>query len=130
MSKLRPISKVCLVKSQSLNYLANKVPMNMRGWVAVAESSYWVAWPNPKKRAEQRCNFLVASLKREGGSLFVRRGIYLASRKLFGQGEGFFLQQGGKIAQNRPFPTRYFLLLFCYYFAIFGGKIISVLFCY
>ena len=34
------------------HYLLNKLPANLRGLVAVAESSHWLAWPNglsPKK---------------------------------------------------------------------------------
>ena len=56
MSKLRPIPKICQVKSKSLDYLAIKVPMNLRGWVAVAEDPPWFAWPNgqtTKKQAVQ-----------------------------------------------------------------------------
>ena len=56
MSKLRPIPKVCLVKFQSLDYLANKVPMNLRGWVAVNESPYWVAWPNGATIKNEQCS--------------------------------------------------------------------------
>ena len=59
--------KICRVKSQSLDYLANKVPMNLRGWVAVAESPHWFAWPKGKKLSsaaqQQEHNFLEASLK-------------------------------------------------------------------
>ena len=43
MSKLCPIPKICQEKSQSLDYLEKKVPMDLRGWVAVAESPPWFA---------------------------------------------------------------------------------------
>ena len=46
MSKLRPVPKICQVKYQSLDYLANTVLVDLRGWVAVAESPHWFAWPN------------------------------------------------------------------------------------
>ena len=46
MSKLRPVPKNCQVKSPSLDYMANEVPVDLRGWVAVAESPDWFAWPN------------------------------------------------------------------------------------
>ena len=46
MSKLRPVTKICQLKSLSLDYLANKVPMNLGGWLVVAESPHWFAWPN------------------------------------------------------------------------------------
>ena len=54
MSNLRPIPKMCIVKSQSLYYLANNVPMNLRGWVALAESPHWFVRPNgpPKKTVQ------------------------------------------------------------------------------
>ena len=48
-----PVPKICQVKSQSLDYMANKVPMDLRGWVADAESPHWFAWPNHKKWAVQ-----------------------------------------------------------------------------
>ena len=35
---------ICKVKYKSLNYLANKVPLNLRGWVAVTESPHCFAW--------------------------------------------------------------------------------------
>ena len=38
--------KICQVNSQSLDYMENKVPVDLRGWVAVAESPHWFAWPN------------------------------------------------------------------------------------
>ena len=56
MSKLRPIPKICQVMSQSPDQSANKVPMKLRFWLAVAESPHWLAWPNgltTKKRAVQ-----------------------------------------------------------------------------
>ena len=53
MSKLRPLLKICKVKSQSLDYLANKVPMNLRGWVAVSESPHCPNGPTTKKQAVQ-----------------------------------------------------------------------------
>ena len=46
MSKLRRLPKICQVKSQNIDYLANKVPVDFRGWVAVAESYHWFVWPN------------------------------------------------------------------------------------
>ena len=51
-----PVPKICQVKSQSLDYMANKVPVDLRGRVAVAESPHWSAWPygpTTKKRAVQ-----------------------------------------------------------------------------
>ena len=43
MSKLRPLPKIYQVKSQSLDYMANKVPVDLRGWVAAAENPPWFA---------------------------------------------------------------------------------------
>ena len=56
MSKLCPIANICQVKSQSLDYMTNKAPLDLRGLVAVSESPHWLAWPNgptTKKRAVQ-----------------------------------------------------------------------------
>ena len=96
MSKLRPIAKVCLVKSQSLDYLANKVSMNLLLLKVLIGLPGLTAQPlNTSSTAkQQRCKFLLASLKKGKGVFFVRRGVYLVSRELFCQGEGLFLQQG------------------------------------
>ena len=89
MSKLRPVPKICQVKSQSLDYMANKVPVDLRGWVAVAESPHWFAWPNgptteiSSAAQQQECKFLEASLKKGGGAFFARRGVYLACMEVF-----------------------------------------------
>ena len=56
MSKLRPLRKICQVKSQSLDYMANKVPVDSRGWVAVAESPHWFAWPNGPTTKNKQCS--------------------------------------------------------------------------
>ena len=72
MSKLRPVPKICQVKPQRLDYLANKVPVDLRDWVAVTESPHWFAWPNgptTKKRAVQPSS-KNASIKREEGRFF------------------------------------------------------------
>ena len=103
MSKLHPVPKICQVKSQSLDYLANEVPLNLRGWMAVVESPQWFAWPiGPTTKTssaaqQQECKFLEASLKKgKGVFFFAKRGVYLASKELFRQGEGFFPAPRGK----------------------------------
>ena len=69
--------------------MANKVPVDLRGWVAVAENPHWFAWPyGPTTKNEQcspaaECKFLEASLKKGGGAFFARRGVYLACMEVF-----------------------------------------------
>ena len=43
MSKLRPETENLPSKVPSLDYMANKVPVDLRGLVAVAESPRWFA---------------------------------------------------------------------------------------
>ena len=46
------VTKNCL----RADYLSNKLSADLRGWVAAAERSHWLVWPNgqsTKKRAVQ-----------------------------------------------------------------------------
>ena len=86
MSQLRPVPKICQVKSQSLDYLPNKVLMNLRGWVAVAENPHWFALPtaqpqkneqcSPAASKQQECKFLEVSRKKGGGA-FLQGGVFI-----------------------------------------------------
>ena len=94
MSKLRPVPKISQVKPQSLDYLANKVPVDLRGWVAVVEIPHWFAWhngPTPKKRAARLQIFGSKYKKGRRGFSFARRGVFLACKEVFRQGKGLFL---------------------------------------
>ena len=83
MFKLRPTPKICQVKSQNLDYLANKVPMSLRGWVVVAESPYWAAWPNgPTIQKNKQCNpaaimHIFRSKCKKGGGAFLQGGMFI-----------------------------------------------------
>ena len=109
MSKLRPVPKICQVKSQSLDNMANKVPVNLRGWVAVAESPHWFAWPDGPTTKNEQCSpakrmqiFGSQSKKREDGR-FLQGGVFIwHAWRYFSQGKGLFLQQGWKIAIKWP----------------------------
>ena len=37
----------------------NKVPVDLSGWVAVAESSHWFAWPNGPTTENEQCSPIV-----------------------------------------------------------------------
>ena len=80
--------------------------MNLRGWVAVAEGPHRFAWSNgPQKTSnaaqQQECKFLGESLKKGGGAFFARKGVYLASKEIFCQGDALFLQRGQKKMHKR-----------------------------
>ena len=107
MSKLHTVPKICRVKSQSPDYLAYEVPMNLRGWVAVVESPHWFAWPiGPTTKTssaaqQQECTFLEASLKK-GKGVFLQRGVFIwQARNFFVKARDFFQHQGEKIAIKR-----------------------------
>ena len=36
--------------------MTNKVPVDLRGWVAVAESPHWFAWPDSPTTKNERCS--------------------------------------------------------------------------
>ena len=77
--------------------------MNLRGWVAVAKSPHWFAWPhgpttkNEQCSLQQRCKFYEASLKREEGRFFARRGgFFWQSRSFFVKVRHFSCNKGEK----------------------------------
>ena len=50
---------MCQINWTRAIFLSNKLPANLRGWVAVAESSDWFAWPNEKmSRAKKEETYL------------------------------------------------------------------------
>ena len=90
--------------------------MNLRGWVAVAESPHWFAWPNGPT-AKKGSAALQQECKKGGGAFFRRRGVYLASKELFHQGERLFLQQGRKVAIKGPLFCQWLMSRWKYQFS-------------
>ena len=92
MSKLRPVPKICKVKSQSLDYLANKVTVDLRGWVAVSESPHWFAWPDGPTTKNEQCSpaakvQIFGSKSKKG-----RRGVFCKEGCLFGMHGGILVK--------------------------------------
>ena len=79
--------------------------MNLRGWVAVNESPPWYAQPQKNEQCSPaaKMQILRSKSKKGGGVFFARRGVHFASKELFCQVEGLFLQKEREIAQKRPF---------------------------
>ena len=109
MSKLHPVPKICQVKSQSLDYMANKVPVDLRGLVAFAENPHWFAWPNGPTTITEQCSPAAGMQIFGSKSKKGRRGVFLQGRvfiwhawRYFSQGKGLSLQQGRKIAIKWP----------------------------
>ena len=58
--------------------MANKVPVDLRGWVAVFESPHWFAWPDgPTTKNEQSMQIFGSQSKKGGGAFFAGKGVYL-----------------------------------------------------
>ena len=92
MSKLRPVPN-------------KKVPVDLGGWVAVAESPHWFAWPDgPTTKNEQcspaaRMQIFGSKSKKGSRGVFLQGGVFIwHAWRYFSQGKGLFLQQGRKIA--------------------------------
>ena len=93
MSKLRPIAKICQLKSQSLDFLANKVPLNLRGWVAVAQSPHWFAWSNCPAAKNEQCSRAIKMPIFRSKSKKGRRCVFLEGGVLFFGKQGAFLSR-------------------------------------
>ena len=109
MSKLRPLPKICQVKSQGLDYMANKVPVDLRGWVAVAERPQWFAWPDGPTTKNEPCSpaarmqIFGSQSKKVWRGVFLQGGVFIwHAWRYFSEGKGLFLQQGRKIAIKWP----------------------------
>ena len=75
--------------------MANKVLVDLRGWVAVAESPHWFTWLDGPTTKNEQCSQarmqIFGSQSKKG-----RRGVIWHARSYFSP--GLFLQQGRKIA--------------------------------
>ena len=92
MNKLRPVPKICQVKYQSLDYMANKVPVDLRGWVAAAENPHWFAWPDGPTTKNEQCS-PAARMKFFGSqSKKGRRGVFCKEGCLFGMHGGILVK--------------------------------------
>ena len=106
MSKLRPIAKICQLKSQSLDSLANKVAMNLRSWAAVAESPHWFAWPNSATTKNEQCSpaakmQILRSKSKKGGGVF-----FWQSRSFFVKMRPFSCSKGEKMHKKGRYLRR------------------------
>ena len=89
MSKFCPLPKNCQIKSQSQDYFANKVPLNLRGWVPVSVIGLR---PKHTQKNEQcspaeRMQIFRRKSKKVTWAFFYKKGVYFGSKVLFCQGE-------------------------------------------
>ena len=108
MSKLHPVPKK--VKPKSLNYLANKVPVDLRGWVAVAEIPHLFAWPNGPTTKNEQCSpaarmQFFGSKSKKGRRGFSLQGgdIFWQSRSFFAKVRHFSCNKGKKLQWKGPY---------------------------
>ena len=113
MSKLYPVPKICQVKSQSLDYLANKSPWIYKvGWMLL---KVLIGLPGltaqPQKTSsaaqQQECKFLEARLKKgEGVGFFARVFIWQAGN-FFVNERYFSCNKGEKSSPKDKIPAFY-----------------------
>ena len=83
--------------------------MSLRGWVAVAESPHWFAWPDGPTTKNEQCSpaarmqiFRSKSKKGRRGNFFQKEGCLFGKLGSFSSRQGIFFQQGLKIVQKGP----------------------------
>ena len=88
--------------------VTNKLPTDLRGWVAIAESSHWLVWPHgqSKKKTssaaqQQGCTFLEVSLTLKRQLICQVGRVFCQVRRLICQVGTFICQGGQNIVEKR-----------------------------
>ena len=57
--------------------VTNKLPTDLRGWVAIAESSHWLVWPHGQsKKKNEQCS-PTARMQIFGSEFNIKKATYL-----------------------------------------------------